>query len=445
MVTTWPKGANNKIIRLMSEYKKEPLWVREFRLAGLRDYKKIKLPKWGPSLRALQINKINLFKPATVMAGNEWNKLPKGMAKKFDDLGIPKAESAILAGLETQYDSEAVFNNLTDELAKIGVIFCSLDQAIKQHPDLVKKYISTVVPINDNKFAALNSAAWSGGVFIYVPKGVIVEKPMHAFFLLNGKKLGQFERTLIIAEEGSKVDYIEGCTAPRFNVDTLHCAVVEVIAHKNAEVKYTTIQNWSKDVYNLVTKRALAHENAKIEWLDANFGSKVTMKYPSVILQGKNSSAEIMSLAVADSDQQIEAGNKAICLAPNTKANIQSKSIAKGSGLTSFRGWVSISKKATNSLINVKCDAMLLGKKSRTQTWPNLKNNSTSSKINHEAVLTRIESEQINYLASRGIEPAVANSLLVSGYIDSFKRRLPFDYAIELNRLVELEMKNVVG
>lgn len=445
MVTNWPKGANSKVIKQISEYKNEPQWMRDFRLSGLQAYNDAKLPKWGPNLKSLNVNKISLFKPAEVLAGNEWNKLPKGMAKKFDDLGIPKAESAILAGLETQFDSEAVFSSLTAELAQIGVIFCSLDQAVKQYPDIVQKYMSKVVPVNDNKFAALNSAAWSGGVFVYVPKGVRVQKPLHAFFLLNGKKLGQFERTLIIAEEGSRVDYIEGCTAPRFNVDTLHCAVVEVIAHKNAQVKYTTIQNWSKEVYNLVTKRAVAYDNAKIEWLDANFGSKVTMKYPSVILQGKKSSAEIMSLAVADSGQTIEAGNKAICLAPNTKANIQSKSIAKGNGLTSFRGWVSISKRARNSLINVKCDAMLLGKKSRTQTWPNLKNHSTSSKINHEAVLTRIESEQINYLASRGIEPQVANSLLVSGYIDSFKRRLPFDYAIELNRLVELEMKNVVG
>lgn len=445
MVMKFIKGASVKSVKQISDYKNEPVWVRNFRLAGLEAWHKSRLPNWGPDLSSLNVDKINLFKPEPVVGLKKWSEVPKDVRSKFMDLGIPQAEAEFLSGVGAQFDSETVYSNIQSELNSEGVIFCSLDKAIKMYPELVKKYLGTVVPVDDNKFAALNSAAWSGGVFIYVPRGVKVSKPLHAFFLLNGRQLGQFERTLIIAEPDSYVDYIEGCTAPRFNVDTVHCAVVEVIAHKNAQVKYTTIQNWSKQVYNLVTKRATADVGAKIIWLDANFGSKVTMKYPCVILKGENSSAEILSLAVAKSDQFVEAGNKVISLAKNTKASIQSKSVSVGNGTASFRGWVNLNDKSSHSLVNVKCDALLLGKSSKTQTWPTLKNLSKTARINHEATLATIESQQMNYLLSRGLSEQSANSLVVSGFIDVFKKVLPFEYAIELSRLVELEMEGSIG
>ncbi|HEU4482591.1 MAG TPA: Fe-S cluster assembly protein SufB [Nitrososphaeraceae archaeon] len=444
-VYTSKKGLSRGTIEEISRIKNEPEWMLNFRLRSYDIFMKKPMPVWGGDLSKINFQNIFYYTKASEKQSKSWDDVPDSVRKTFDKLGIPEAEKKFLAGVGAQYESETVYHNLREDLSKQGVIFSDTDTAVKEHPDILKKYFGKVIPPEDNKFAALNSAVWSGGSFIYVPPNVKIELPLQAYFRINAENIGQFERTLIIADEGSEVHYIEGCTAPVYTTESLHSAVVELIAKKDAKIRYTTIQNWSKDVYNLVTKRAYAYENARVEWIDGNIGSKLTMKYPGVYMLGRNAHAEVVSIAFAGSDQHQDAGAKAVHLAPDTTSRITSKSVSKQSGRTTYRGLLHVAKGATGVKSNVRCDALLLDETSRTDTYPYVEVNEDDATISHEASVGKIGEDQIFYLMSRGFSESDALSLIVGGFIEPFTKELPMEYAVELNRLVKLEMEDSVG
>lgn len=440
-----PKGLSEKVVRDLSKRKNEPAWMLEFRLNALKLFLGKPLPDWGADLSKIDFEQITYYLKPSEKPARSWEDVPAHIKRTFDRLGVPEAERKFLAGVGAQYESEAVYHSLREDLGKQGVIFTDMDTALKEHPDIVRKHISTLVPPTDNKFAALNSALWSGGSFVYVPKGVKVDVPLQAYFRINAAAMGQFERTLIIVEEGAEVTYVEGCTAPIYSTDSLHAAVVEVIALAGSKVRYTTIQNWSANVYNLVTKRAIAHDNAIVEWIDGNLGSKTTMKYPCVVLQGKGAKADILSVALAGKGQHQDAGAKVIHLGPGTTSRIVSKSISKDGGRSSYRGLVSVGKDAADVKVSVQCDALLLDDKSRSDTYPTMRIGRSDATLSHEATVGKIGEEQLFYLMQRGLPEEKALSLVVLGFIAEFTKELPMEYAIELNRLIELEMEGSVG
>ncbi len=439
------KGLSRETIEEISKVKNEPSWMSEFRLKAYDIFINMPMPRWGGDLSKIDFNNVYYYAKAVDKQGKSWEELPENIRRTFERLGIPEAERKFLAGVGAQYESETVYHSIREDLAKKGVVFMDTDSALKEYEDIFKRYFATVVPPNDNKFAALNSAVWSGGSFVYVPKGVEVDMPLNAYFRINAQNMGQFERTLIIAEEGSKVHYIEGCTAPVYSTESLHCAVVEVIAKSNATIRYTTLQNWSNDVYNLVTKRAHAYEHAVVEWVDANIGSKLTMKYPSVYLLGKGAKADLLSVAFAGKGQHQDTGAKAVHLAPNTTSRIISKSISKDDGRTSYRGLLYIAKGAKNVKSTVRCDALLIDEHSRTDTYPYIEVNEDDATITHEASVGKIGEEQVFYLMSRGFSEQEALNYIVSGFLEVFTKELPMEYAVEFNRLIKLEMEGAVG
>ena len=439
------KGLSEKIVREISAMKKEPMWMLEKRLAALKLFYTKKLPMWGGDLTRLNFDEIFYYVKPTDKQGRTWDEVPAEIKNTFDKIGIPEAEKKFLAGVGAQYDSEVVYHSISKMLEKKGVIFADTDTAVQKYPELVKQYFGTIIPAADNKFAALNTAVWSGGSFIYVPKGVRVELPLQAYFRINAKNMGQFERTLIIADEGSYVHYVEGCTAPIFTTDSLHSAVVEIIVKKGARVRYTTIQNWSKNVYNLVTKRMFVEEEGFGEWIDGNLGSQLTMKYPSIYLKGRKARGEILSLAFAGAGQHQDAGGKAIHLAPETSSVITSKSVSKHGGRTSYRGLLKVAKGAKNSKSTVRCDALILDPQSRSDTYPTMEIDEERVTIGHEASVSKIGEEQLFYFQSRGISQAQAEVMIVNGFVEPIVRELPMEYAVELNRLIQLEMTGAVG
>lgn len=440
-----PKGLNEDIVTQISKMKKEPEWMLEFRQKAYRVFKDKPMPVWGGDLSGINFDDIYYYLKPTEDEKKSWDDVPQEMKDTFDRLGIPEAERAHLAGVKTQFDSEVIYGSLMAELEEQGVIFLGTDDALKKYPEIFEEYFGKVIPANDNKFAALNSAVWSGGSFVYIPKGVHVKRPLQAYFRINAINMGQFERTLIIAEEGSYAHYVEGCTAPVYSKDSLHAAVVEVIVKPGARFRYTTIQNWSHDVYNLVTKRARVEKDGVMEWVDGNLGSKLTMKYPSCYLVGERAHGEVLSVAYANTGQHQDAGAKMVHIAPNTTSTIISKSISAGGGRGSYRGLVSVSKSAPNAKSRIECDALILDENSRSDTYPTMKINESSAHIEHEATVSKIGEEKLFYLMSRGLTEIEAMSLIVSGFIEPIVKELPLEYAVELNRLIELEMEGSVG
>lgn len=441
------KGLNEEKVIKISKIKNEPEWMTEFRIRSYRIFLSKPMPKWGNTelLEKIDFDDIHYYVKPEEDHKRSWDDVPENIKKTFERLGIPEAERKFLAGVTAQYESEVVYHSIREDLVKMGVIFTDMDSGLREYPDIVRKYFGTVIPPEDNKFAALNSAVWSGGSFVYVPKGVKVHIPLQAYFRINAKNMGQFERTLIIADEGSEVTYIEGCTAPVYSSHSLHSAVVEIVALDGAKVQYITIQNWSKDVYNLVTKRAVAHKDAKVGWIDANIGSLLTMKYPSIYLIGEGARGEVISVAFAKTGQHQDAGSKIILSAPNTSATITSKSISVGSGRASYRGLVKVYKEAVNAKVNVQCDALLLDPESRTDTYPVIEVQQPKSAITHEATVSKINEQQLYYLMSRGLTNEEAKTLIIHGFIEEFIKELPMEYAVEMNRLIALEMEGSVG
>jgi len=439
------KGVSSKVVEQISHAKSEPSWMREFRRRSLDIFEKKPVPGWGADLSGIDFGDIHYYVRPSDRQVRSWDDVPQSIRDTYEKIGVPQAERKFLAGVEAQYDSEVIYGSLRKELARQGIVFLSMDEGLAKHPEIVKKYFGTLIPPADNKFAALNSAVWSGGSFVYIPAGVKVELPLQAYFRINARNMGQFERTLIVAEEGSFVHYVEGCTAPNYTENSLHAAVVEIIVKRGARVRYTTIQNWSRNVYNLVTKRAWVGEDAVMEWVDGNLGSKVTMKYPSVYLMGKGARGEVLSLAYAEKGQHQDAGAKAVHAAPYTSSIITSKSISRGGGRTSYRGLLQIDPGAVGSRSNVRCDALILDKKSRSDTYPTMKVNERRSTVEHEATVSRVGEDQLFYLQSRGIGPEQAAGMVVNGFIEPIVKQLPLEYAVELNRLIELEMEGSVG
>ncbi len=440
-----PKGLTRELVESISEYKDEPQWMRDFRLKALEHFESRPTPQWGGDLDQIDFDDIHYFVRASERPERSWDDVPEDIKETFDRLGIPEAERQFLAGVGAQYESEVVYHQINEELEKQGVIFLDMDTALREHEDIVREYWATVIPANDNKLAALNSAVWSGGSFVYVPKGVKVEMPLQAYFRINTENMGQFERTLIIAEDGSDVHYIEGCTAPVYSTDSLHSAVVEIIAKPGARVRYTTVQNWSQNVYNLVTKRAVAHEDATMEWVDCNLGSKLTMKYPSIYLMGERAHGEILSIAFAGEGQHQDAGGKIVHTAPNTTSSIFSKSISKDAGRTSYRGLLEIADGASESKSKVVCDALLLDENSRSDTYPTIRIGEDDVDVGHEATVSKIGDEQVFYLQSRGLSEEEASKMIVNGFIEPITKELPMEYAVEMNRLIELQMEGSIG
>lgn len=441
------KGLSREIVEQISRMKKEPEWMRDFRLKSLEIFQSKPMPSWGNVGWLNEINFEEMFyylKP-TEKIEKDWSNVPEDIKRTFDKIGIPEAEQKFLAGVTAQYDSEAVYHSIKKELETLGVIFLDMDSGLREHPDLIKKYFSTIVPPGDNKFAALNSAVWSGGSFVYVPKGVKVDIPLQAYFRINAKNVGQFERTLIIADEGASVHYIEGCTAPTYSSDSLHAAVVELVALPGSHLRYTTIQNWSTNVYNLVTKRAFAHKNAIVEWVDGNLGSKMTMKYPAVYLLGEGARGDILTCALAGKNQHQDTGAKLVFGASNTSGTIVSKSVSKNGGRASYRGFVKVSPKAENVKVNVRCDALILDESSRSDTYPTMEIGNESATVSHEATVSKVGEEQLFYLMSRGMKENEAVTLIVNGFFEAFVKELPMEYAVELNRLIGMEMEGAVG
>jgi Fe-S cluster assembly protein SufB len=425
--------------------KDEPPWMLEFRLKALDHFIKRPIPTWGPDLSKLDLENIFYYVRPAEAESRSWEDVPETIKNTFDKLGIPEAERKFLAGVGAQYESEMVYHKLAESLEKQGIIFLSIEDGLRQHPDLFREYFSTVIPIEDNKFAALNSAVWSGGSFIYIPKGVKVDLPLQAYFRLNVANIGQFERTLIIADEGAQVHYVEGCTAPIYTTDSFHSGVIEIVVKKGARVRYTTIQNWSTNVYNLVTQRALVNEGATMEWVDANLGSKLTMKYPSCYLIGPGAHGEILSMAFAGPGQHQDAGGKVIHFAPHTSSKITSKSISKGSGRSSYRGLLKVYKGAYDVKSSAVCDALLLDDKARSDTYPTIEIDENDVTIGHEASVSKVGEEQLFYLMSRGLSMEDATTMVVSGFIEPLVKELPMEYAIEMNRLIQLQMAGSVG
>ena len=439
------KGLNENVIRELSRMKNEPGWMLEFRLKSYKIFLEKKMPDWGADLSGINFDEIHYYIKPSDHQEKSWDDVPDDVKITFERLGVPQAERSFLAGVKAQYDSEIVYGSLVKELEEKGVIFLGTDEALKKYPEIFKEYFGKIIPPSDNKFAALNSAVWSGGSFVYVPKGVKIDKPLQAYFRINAANAGQFERTLIVLEEDSWAHYVEGCSAPTYTSNSLHSAVVEVIVKKGAHFRYTTIQNWYQNVYNLVTKRAFAYANARMEWVDGNIGSRVTMKYPSVYLMEEGASGEVMSLAFAGDGQHQDTGAKMVHLASNTSSNVISKSISKGTGRASYRGLIKVIKRAKNVKSNVVCDALLLDQNSRTDTYPFMKVENKKVKIGHEASVSRVSAEQLFYLISRGLTKEQAAALIVNGFISPIVRQLPMEYAYELNRLIELEMEGSVG
>ena len=439
------KGLTADVVREISHLKGEPEWMLEFRLKALEIYLSKPVPTWGADLSGLDYEDIHYYIRPTEHGERTWDDVPDDIKRTFDKLGVPEAERKFLAGLGAQYELEMVYHNVREDLQRQGVIFMSIDDGLKEHPDLFREYFSTVIPPTDNKYAALNSAVWSGGSFVYVPPGVHIEMPLQAYFRINAESMGQFERTLIIVDEGAFMHYVEGCTAPTYSRASLHSGVIEIIVKKNARCRYTTIQNWSSNVYNLVTQRSLVHANGKMEWVDANLGSKVTMKYPSCYLLEPGAHGEILSIAFAGRGQHQDAGGKVIHFAPNTSSQIISKSICKDGGRSSYRGLLKIHPNATNSRSNVVCDALLLDGKSQSDTYPYIEIEEQDVSVGHEASVTKVGEDQLFYLMSRGLSEAEANAMVVAGFIEPFVKELPMEYAVEMNRLIRLQMEGSVG
>ena len=439
------KGLDEQVVNEISRIKKEPPWMTKFRLKAYRIFQKKALPGWGGDLSKINFEEIYYYLKPTFSRASSWEELPEEIKKTYDIIGVPQAEKKFLAGVSAQYESEVVYESINKKLRKLGVIFCDMDTALQKYPKIVKQYFGTLIPPHDNKFAALNSAVWSGGSFVYVPQGIKVDLPLQAYFRINAERFGQFERTLIIAEEGSDVHYIEGCTAPIYTTDSLHAAVVEIFVKKNARVRYTTVQNWSTNVYNLVTKRARAESHALMEWIDCNIGSKLTMKYPSVYLYGEGARGEVLSIAFAGRNQLQDAGAKMLHFAPNTSSRIVSKSISKDGGRTSYRGLVQVMPGAKNSSVYVSCDALIIDEKSRSDTYPYMKIKESETEIQHEATVEKLGDEKLFYLMARGLKKVDAEGLLVNGFIEPVAREIPLEYSIELNRLINLEMSGSVG
>lgn len=441
------KGLTEEIVRKISAMKNEPEWMLKYRLKALEIFNKKPMPRWANSelLDQIDFANIHYFVRASEKQGRSWEEVPEGIKNTFDRLGIPEAERKFLAGVTAQYESEVVYHSIREDLEKQGVVFLDMDTGLREHEDIVRKHFGKVIPAADNKFSALNSAVWSGGSFVWVPPGVKVEIPLQAYFRINTENMGQFERTLIIAEPGSFVHYIEGCTAPVYSSDSLHSAVVELIAKPGAHIRYTTIQNWSKNVYNLVTKRAVAEENATVEWVDGNLGSKLTMKYPSIYLTGKGAHGEVLSIAFAGKDQHQDAGAKMVHVAPDTSSIIVSKSISKDGGRTSYRGLVKVYPDAHDCKSSVRCDALLMDEASRSDTYPTMEVDEKDVAIEHEATVSKVGEEQLFYLMSRGLSQAEATTMIVNGFFEPFTKELPLEYAVELNRLIQLEMEGSVG
>src|SRR3989449_3597937 len=444
-VYTSKKGLSKEVVEEISRMKGEPQWMLDFRLRSYEIFMKKPMPNWGGDLGKIDFNNIYYYAKASEKTEKDWDNVPAEVKATFDKLGIPEAEKKFLAGVGAQYESEVVYHHLREDLTKQGVLFLDTDTALREHPDILKKYFGKVIPPEDNKFAALNSAVWSGGSFIYVPKGVKVDLPLQAYFRINAKDMGQFERTLIIVDEGASVHYVEGCTAPTYASDSLHSAVVEIIVKRGAYCRYTTIQNWSNNVYNLVTKRAMAYGNARMEWVDANLGSKLTMKYPSVYLMEPGAHAEILSIAFAGKGQHQDAGGKAVHAAPNTTSSVVSKSISKDGGRAGYRGLIKVAKGAKGCKSTVRCDALLLDEHSRSDTYPYMEIEEDQVTIGHEATVSKIGDEQIFYLMSRGIPEAEASAMIVNGFIEPITKELPMEYAVEMNRLIQLQMEGSVG
>ena len=439
------RGLGRENVIQISKMKNEPEWMLDFRLKAYDHYVKRPMPNWGADLTDIDFDDIYYYIKPTEAQGKTWDEVPEYIKNTFERLGIPEAERKFLAGVGAQYESEVIYHSLREDLQKQGVVFLDMDAAVHEYPELVKQYFGTIIPANDNKFAALNSAVWSGGSFIYVPEGVKVEVPLQAYFRINAENMGQFERTLIICAPNSYVHYVEGCTAPTYNTNSLHSAVVEIIVQEGARCRYTTIQNWSKNVYNLVTKRAAAYKNATMEWVDGNLGSKVTMKYPAVWLMEPGARGEILSVAFAGDDQHQDAGGKVVHVAPHTSSQIISKSISKGTGRSSYRGLVKVYKGAHDVKSNVVCDALLLDETSKTDTYPYIEIEEEEVSIGHEATVSKVAEEQIFYLQSRGLSQDEAMSMIVNGFIEPIAKELPLEYAVELNRLIQLEMEGSVG
>ncbi|MEE3231483.1 MAG: Fe-S cluster assembly protein SufB [Candidatus Thermoplasmatota archaeon] len=440
-------GLSEQVVRDISAIKGEPQWMTDIRVNAFHHFIERPMPTWGSTelLNSIEFDEICYFLRSGEGTEDDWDDVPADIRNTFDKLGIPEAEQKWLSGVTAQYESEAVYHSIREDLEKQGVIFLDMDSGLREHEDIVKKYFCSIIPYQDNKFSALNTAVWSGGSFIYVPKGVHVEMPVQAYFRINAKNMGQFERTLIIADEGSSIHYVEGCTAPTYSTDSLHSAVVELVALPGSYIRYTTIQNWSNNVYNLVTKRGIAHENSTIEWVDGNIGSKLTMKYPAVILKGEGSHAEVISVAYAGEGMHQDAGAKVHHLASNTTSKILSKSITKNGGRGSYRGMVSVSKKAENCKVNVVCDALILDEQSQSDTYPTMEIKNPSCRCEHEASVSKVSDDQLFYLMSRGHSEDKALALIVNGFFEPFVRELPMEYAVELNQLMALEMEGSIG
>ncbi len=439
------KGLTREVVESISEMKSEPDWMRQFRLKALEVFQQKPMPSWGGDLTELNFADIHYYMKAADRQGKSWDDVPAEIKRTFDKLGIPEAEKKFLAGVGAQYESEVVYHSLREDLAAKGVVFTDTDTAVRDYPDLVKEYFATVIPVNDNKFAALNSAVWSGGSFVYIPAGVKVDIPLQAYFRINAENMGQFERTLIVVEEGAQVHYVEGCTAPVYSSESLHSAVVEILVKKGGRCRYTTIQNWASNIYNLVTKRAWAYDDAVMEWVDGNLGSKLTMKYPAVHMKGPGARGEILSIAFASKGQHQDAGGKVVHEAPHTSSRIISKSISKNGGRSSYRGLLKVMKGAKHCQSNVVCDALILDPISRSDTYPYIEIEEDDVKIGHEASVSKIGEEQLFYLMSRGLSESEASTLIVSGFIEPLVKELPMEYAVEMNKLIQLQMEGSVG
>lgn len=444
-VITTGKGLSEEVVRKISELKNEPSWMLEYRLKAYKKFISMPLPSFGPDLSFLNFDDYTYFIKSSTGVENKWDKVPTAIKDTFDKLGIPEAEKKFLAGVSTQFESEVVYHNTIDELDKLGVLFCDTDTALKKYPEIFKEYFGKVVPYSDNKFAALNSCVWSGGSFIYVPKGVKLEKPLQSYFRINSKQMGQFERTLIVVDEGASVHYVEGCTAPIYSEDSLHAAIVEIYIRDGGYCRYSTVQNWSNNIVNLVTKRALCQNNATMEWIDGNVGSMVNMKYPACILAGEGARGTTISIAFASNSQYQDTGAKMIHLAPNTSSTIISKSICRGGGKVNYRGCVKHGSEAYNARSHVECDTIILDDISSSDTIPLNYVGNQKARIEHEASVSKVSDEQLFYIMSRGISEEDALQMIVMGFIEPFAKELPMEYAVELNQLIKLEMTNSIG
>ena len=439
------KGLTEEIVRQISAWKNEPEWMCEFRVKAFHQFEKMEMPNWGPDLSEIDFQDFTYYKKVSNEAESSWEDVPEEVKNTFEKLGIPEAEKKYLAGVTTQYESEAVYHNMLDEVREKGVLFLDIDSALKEYPDIFKKYFATIVPASDNKLAALNSAVWSGGSFIYVPKGVKLEKPLQSYFRINSESMGQFERSIIIVDDGAECSYVEGCTAPQYSKDSMHAAVVEVFVGKGAKCRYSSVQNWSGNILNLVTKRAKVEEHGTMEWIDGNIGSRISMKYPACILAGEYAHGLCISIAVGSKNQFQDTGAKMIHLAPHTTSSIVSKSVSRNGGVTNFRDWIRFTPKAENSRTKIECDTLILDNKSRSDTIPLNINDCDSATIEHEAKVSKISEDELFYLMSRGLSEAQATEMIVMGFLEPFTRELPMEYAVELNQLMKIDFTNSIG